>query len=235
MKISVIVPFYNEEKNLFFFLKTWSKKINLLKKKQETYFDFYFIDDGSTDNSIKIINHSQYPLNKYILKKENTGHGLTCKYGYEYIIKKKNYDYILQLDSDNQCDPRYLDLFLKKINAGKKFVFGNRNKRDDGYFRYLFSKLLRFIFFLRTGQTILDINCPYRMMKVNELKKIFKKINKNSKNKKIILFNSLLTHYIYKNSNISWINITFLKRKFGSSKYNLKMLFFQLYNLIKYV
>ena len=235
MKIAVIVPFYNEEKNLPFFLKTWSKKIDLLKKKFEIYFEFYFVDDGSTDNSIKTINHSQYPLKKFILKKKNTGHGLTCKYGYEYIIKKKTYHYILQLDSDNQCDPRYLDFFLKSIYVEKKFVFGNRYRRDDGFFRFIFSKLLRFIFFLRTGQMILDINCPYRLMKVSELKIILKKINKKSNNKKIILFNCLLTYYIHKNSNISWINIIFLKRKFGSSKYNLKQLFYQFYNLIKYV
>ena len=50
--------------------------------------------------SVKKIKHR-------IIKKKNSGHGDTCRYGYKYIIKKfKKFEYILQIDSDNQCDPK---------------------------------------------------------------------------------------------------------------------------------
>ena len=53
--IAVIVPFYNEEDNLEFFIKEWLKVIN--DKKFAIYeFYFFFINDGSTDNFQKHLN-----------------------------------------------------------------------------------------------------------------------------------------------------------------------------------
>ena len=52
-----------------------------------------------------------------IIHKKNSGHGDTCRYGYNLIIKKyKYFDYILQIDSDNQCDPKYLIKICQIIN-----------------------------------------------------------------------------------------------------------------------
>lgn len=54
MKIAIIVPFYNEENNLTYFINEWEKFLNSKKKISNVFF-FYFINDGSTDNSVNEI------------------------------------------------------------------------------------------------------------------------------------------------------------------------------------
>ena len=51
-KIAIVVPFYNEEENLVFFIKEWEKFISKNKSYKELLF-FYFVNDGSTDQSVK--------------------------------------------------------------------------------------------------------------------------------------------------------------------------------------
>ena len=112
MKIAIIIPFYNEEQNLLHFLNEWN---NLLKSfdKKKYKLNFFFINDGSTDNSVEIIRKNSDKLKFKIINKKNSGHGDTCKYGYDLITNKNySYDYLLQIDSDNQCNPKYLINFL---------------------------------------------------------------------------------------------------------------------------
>ena len=80
MKIAVIVPFYNEQKNLLFFVKEWEKFI-LSNKKLKNLLFFYFINDGSTDKSKIKIKKTIKNLNFKIIDKKNSGHGDTCKFG----------------------------------------------------------------------------------------------------------------------------------------------------------
>ncbi len=228
MKIAILVPFYNEKNNLVSFIKEWE---NYLKKKGNLYKNllFVFIDDGSTDGSSKIIRNKIERLKFVILKKKNSGHGATCKFGYTFIMKQyKKCKYILQIDSDNQCDPKY---FLKIYNLIKKkkysFVFGYRNIREDGYLRFIISKIMSFSFFIKKLIYVKDLNTPYRIMQVEELKKILVILNKNNRYKKIELFNCLLSYGIKKYNNIHWINIKFRKRKYGNTNYN----FFKMLNL----
>ena len=65
MKIAIIIPFYNEEQNLHYFLKEWNNFLKSLRKKKYVL-NFFFINDGSTDYSVEIIkkNSDKY---EYIL------------------------------------------------------------------------------------------------------------------------------------------------------------------------
>ena len=54
MKIAILIPFYNEKKNLIFFKKEW-KKILINKQKIKKNLFFLFLNDGSTDQSVKVI------------------------------------------------------------------------------------------------------------------------------------------------------------------------------------
>ena len=112
---------------------------NIIKK-----YKFFVINDGSTDNThneiIKIKNKSIY-----YVKQKNIGHGNSCLKGYKLAIKNK-FDLILQIDSDNQCDPKYFKKFIKSIKK-HDVVFGYRNKRDDGYIRKIFSLILSLFIF----------------------------------------------------------------------------------------
>ena len=226
MRIAIIVPFYNEKDNLPFFINEWESFLNLNKKLRNKFF-FYFINDGSTDDSLKQIQNNIKSLKFKIITKKNTGHGDSCRFGYNLIVNKyKNFDYIMQIDADNQCDPKYIINFYYLIVKKKyKFIFGYRKIRNDGKIRYLISRIMSLIFFIKKFLYIKDLNTPYRVMKVSELKQILNIINKNTTYKKIKLFNCVLSYVINKKYKINWININFRSRYMGVSKYNfLKML-----------
>lgn len=220
-KIAIVVPFYNENDNLIFFVKEWEKFLDKNINLRKVLF-FYFINDGSIDNSKESLKKNIKKLKYFIVDKVNSGHGDTCKYGYELIIKSKtNYSYILQIDSDNQCDPKYLIEFINQIKKNNfRFIFGYRKKRYDGYLRSIISKLLSLSIFLKKFVFIKDLNTPYRLMETNSLRNVMNLMNKKKKYKNIILFNCVLAYEINNIYQIKWININFRKRKFGKSKFN---------------
>jgi hypothetical protein len=236
MKIAVVVPFYNEEKNLIFFLKEWSNYF-YLKKKIRNDFTFFFINDGSTDNSVKIITKKTTNFKFKIINKKNTGHSDSCRFAYKFIIRNyKKFNYIMQIDSDNQCNPKYLDIFLNLIlKKNFFFIFGYRFQRADGYLRYIFSRIMSYAVFAKKFLFIKDLNVPYRIMRVIELKKILKEIDKDKNYKKIKLFNCLLTYVIQKKYPITWINIVFRKRYYGKSKYSFVKMAYIFLNFIFFI
>lgn len=222
MRIAIVVPFFNEEKNLIFFVKEWN---NYFIKNKFRNITFFFIDDGSTDKSLVCLKNALLSsrLNYKLLIKKNSGHGSTCEFGYKYIIKK-NFDYLLQIDSDNQCDPNYFSKFYDKIkNKNFNFIFGYRKSREDGNYRILMSRLMALTLYLKKRIYIKDLNTPYRIMNVDKLKNILKKINRENKN--VELFNCMLSYEIVKKYEINWIDIKFRKRYYGSTKFSMtKML-----------
>ena len=219
--LAIIIPVYNEEKNISKLLSDW---LRIVPKYHKKNYKFIIINDGSIDkthNKIKKIK-SKYI---YYIRQKNIGHGSTCIKGYKLAIKK-NFDTILQIDSDDQCDPKYFKLFLKEIKR-YDVVFGYRIHREDGYFRKIFSHILSLLIFLKTFVYIKDSNVPYRMIKIDVLKKTINNIPK-----KVILKNVYLSYLIVKSHSIKWVNINFKKRKFGKSKYNLLNMISMTINLI---
>ena len=168
--LAIIIPVFNEEKNISKLLFNWLRIVPRYYRKK---YRFIIINDGSTDkthNRIKKIK-SKYI---YYIKQKNIGHGDTCIKGYKLAIKKK-FDTILQIDGDDQCDPKYFHLFLEEIKS-RDVVFGYRAQREDGYLRKIFSIILSILIFLRTFVYIKDSNVPYRMIKRKVLEKVINKV-----------------------------------------------------------
>ena len=225
-KIAVVIPFYNEEDNLVYFLNEWQKFISKRKSYKKNLF-FYFINDGSIDQSVKKINNNCKKLKFKIINKKNSGHGDSCKFAYNLIVKNKpKFQYILQIDSDNQCDPIYLVKFINLINIKQSdFIFGYRKYRQDGYIRFLISKVLSLTFYIKKFLYIKDLNTPYRLMKIDKLKNVLLNIKKSKKYKNIKLFNCVLSYEIIHKYHINWVDINFRKRVYGSSKFNFISMF----------
>ena len=77
MKISIIIPIYNSEKTL-------NKLINSIVNQTFTDYEIILVDDGSKDNSFKLMKELANKNKKIkIFTKKNEGPGLTRKYGYE--------------------------------------------------------------------------------------------------------------------------------------------------------
>ena len=219
--LAIIIPVYNEEGNIAKLLEEWTKIVPKYYKKK---YKFFVINDGSTDNThneiIKIKNKSIY-----YVKQKNIGHGNSCLKGYKLAIKNK-FDLILQIDSDNQCDPKYFKKFIKSIKK-HDVVFGYRNKRDDGYIRKIFSLILSLFIFFRTFTFFKDSNVPYRIIKKKVLKKVVNDIPS-----KVMLKNVYLSYLIQRKFKIEWINIRFRKRVFGKTNYNFVKMIIMTLNLL---
>ena len=220
-KLAIIIPVFNEEKNIKKLIFDWMKEVSKFYKKN---FKIIIINDGSFDNTHNKIKKIKNKSILYINQK-NIGHGNTCLKGYKLAIKKK-YDLIFQIDSDNQCDPKYFKHFINKIGRADA-VFGNRITREDGIIRIIFSKILSVIIFLRTFVYVTDSNVPYRMIKRRILEKVIKRIPTS-----VELKNVYLSYLIQKYYKIHWININFRKRLFGKTKYNFGKLAYMVINLL---
>ena len=127
--ISIIFPFYNEESRLNQCFKDINAFNKNNKKKDKEYI---FVDDGSNDNSLKLVKHFINKQNnkkvkyKLISIKKNTGKGFALKKGV-LAAKKK---WILTLDTDISVSLSQINIWIKKnyINNKKKEIyFGSRN------------------------------------------------------------------------------------------------------------
>ncbi|MBO6022899.1 glycosyltransferase family 2 protein [bacterium] len=116
-KILIVIPAYNEEKNIL-------NTINNLKKN--TTLDFIVVNDGSKDSTLKILTDNQIP---YINHEINKGLSESLRTGMIYAINN-NYDYILQMDGDNQHNPKDIINFSNNANNKNQIIIGNRYKNN---------------------------------------------------------------------------------------------------------
>ena len=108
-RFSVIIPIYNKEKDV----ETTIKSV-----LNQTYIDYEIIlvDDGSTDNSLNIVNAIEDDRIQ-IFTKQNEGVSKTRNYG----ITKAKAEYIAFLDADDYWYPNHLEILHNLI---KKFTKG---------------------------------------------------------------------------------------------------------------
>lgn len=105
IKVSIVVPIYNSAVYL-------GKCIESIISQSYKNLEIILVDDGSTDNSLKII--KEYKKNDNRIKffhKENGGLSSTRNFG----LKKATGEYIMFIDSDDYIDNRMVELMLKKI------------------------------------------------------------------------------------------------------------------------
>ena len=110
MKICVIIPTLNEEKNI-------SKLFDKIKKTK-IRLDILFIDDSSTDNSQKIIKKLKKKNSyiKYIFRNNKVGIGSAHKDGIKYVYKKK-YDLLISTPQSKPLNPTNLVIASYAIPA----------------------------------------------------------------------------------------------------------------------
>ncbi len=117
-KITIIIPVFNEEKTIVDILRSVNNQ-----KIDDVEFEIIVIDDGSKDDSLKILHEHNELFSKLIELKPNMGKGNAVKAG----LKAATGDYVLFQDADLEYDPNdYNKLFLpvKKFNAD--LVIGSR-------------------------------------------------------------------------------------------------------------
>jgi dolichol-phosphate mannosyltransferase len=203
----IVMPAYNEEASVGQVLEEWLPVLRSLKVR----FVFAVLNDGSTDRTLEILyeQENRNPEIK-IFNKPNTGHGRSCIYGYQEALKS-GADWVLQIDSDGQCDAKYFPRFW----TGRKnhnVLMGFRYYRKDGWLRLLVSRIVTVVVFVAGGVWVWDPNVPYRLVAAGALQRTLQP-NPND----FDLSNVLISARLRRSNKIKWIPIVFRQRYGGSS------------------
>ncbi len=128
-KISVVVPIYNEEKNIAELCSRLHQVLSSLPYR----FEIILVNDGSSDDSARILSEMAIIFSelKGIDLAGNYGQTIALRAGFE-LAKG---DVIIAMDGDLQHDPLDIIRFMKKIEEGYDLVGGAKEKRPDGWFK----------------------------------------------------------------------------------------------------
>lgn len=164
MKISVVVPVYNEEASL----KELCRQIQQASPEAEVV----FVDDGSKDGSWKVITElaAAHPgLVKGLRHRRNFGKAAALTVGF----RNATGDIIFTMDADLQDDPAEIPNFIAKLDEGFDMVSGWKKVRHDPLIdKTIPSRLFNAATTFLTGVKLHDFNCgfkAYRREVVEEL------------------------------------------------------------------
>ena len=146
MKTLIIIPAYNEEKNL-------ERVVNMLIENYPQY-DYVVVNDCSKDNTRAVCIKNNYNL---IDLPVNLGLSGAVQAGYKYAYKH-GYDVAIQYDGDGQHRPEYIDKLIVAIKNGADIAIGSRFVTEPKplSMRMIGSRLISFMIKMVTGIEVKD-------------------------------------------------------------------------------
>ena len=174
-ELAVVMPIYNEAANIASVVREWFASLESVAPD----FLLFAINDGSKDETPLVLSSlgSELGPRLRIVNKPNSGHGGTCREGYELALAC-GAPWIFQIDSDGQCDPAFFQEIYEQRSAND-CVFGYRRTRDDGFGRLLIARSYRILLWILTGAFMRDANVPYRLMRANALRSALSRVPAN--------------------------------------------------------
>ncbi|WP_341932192.1 glycosyltransferase family 2 protein [Streptococcus pluranimalium] len=159
--LSIVVPCYNEEETILPFFKAMRK----VEKKfaNELLFDYYFINDGSSDNTLDILrNISRSYLNvHYLSLSRNFGKEAALLAGLEEVKG----DFVTVIDADLQDPPELLTEMYAKIQEGYDVVGTRRvDRKGEPPLRSFFARTFYWLINLVSSTEIVDGVRDFRLM-----------------------------------------------------------------------
>ena len=158
MKVSVIIPVYNESEILSELVTTLFRTL----QDQLYSWEILFIDDGSSDGSFQQLKSIAEENPEHIIVialRRNFGQTAAIAAGIDHA----NGDVLVLMDADMQNDPTDIPLLLKKIDEGYDVVSGWRvNRKDNKITRVLPSRIANKLISWVTGVHLHDYGCSLK-------------------------------------------------------------------------
>lgn len=207
--LSVIIPIFNEESNVW---KLHEELIEVLKRTGKKC-EIIYVDDASSDKSvdnlvaaIKKIPRNENIFSRLILLRRNFGQtaatsaGIDCARG----------EVVAFLDADLQNDPADLQPMLHKLNTGFDAVVGWRKDRHDSSLRVFLSNAANFLVRIVFHTPFRDLGCSLKVIRRDFLRdtRIY---GESHRLISILLF--------WKGASIAQVEVNHRKRISGKSKY----------------
>ena len=158
MKVSIIVPVYNEEQNIGLLYKAVEKSA----KTMGIPWELILVDDGSQDNSLEKIKDivKEHPKHvSAVVLRRNFGQTAAIAAG----IDHSEGEIIILLDADLQNDPADIPIMVKKLAEGYDLVSGWRFHRQDKFLTRTFpSRIANSLISAVTGVKLHDYGCTLK-------------------------------------------------------------------------
>ena len=160
MKLSVVIPIYNEEENI----RPLHEELRSVLDGLDCEGEIVYVDDGSSDRSLEILEEIQGrdPDVVVVSFRRNFGQTAAMAAGFDYASG----EVIVTMDGDLQNDPRDIPTLLEKMNEGYDLVSGWRHNRQDAFLnRKLPSMIANRIISAVTGVHLHDYGCTLKMFR----------------------------------------------------------------------
>lgn len=155
--LSIIIPVFNEEKNISPLLS------RLLEIVKDYNYEIIFVSDGSKDNTAaEIKKHAETnPRIKLVSFYRNFGHQMALTCGYRYAKG----DCVITIDADLQDPPEIIHEMIAKWKEGVKVVYAKRKTREvDSYFKKQTASLFYWLINFLSETPIPDEVGDYRLL-----------------------------------------------------------------------
>lgn len=228
MKVAVMIPTYNERGNIGPLL---DKIVSLSIRELQVI----VVDDDSPDGTWEIVRDrmKNNPGIRLLRRMENRGRGLAGAAGFKYALEI-GADCVIEMDGDFSHDPSYIPDFVRTIRdydvvLGSRFVAGG-DSEGRGFVRKIISRFAGAYMRLVLGFRMNDPTSGYRCFR----KEVLEKIDLSGL-KAVGPF--IVTAVLYRchkmGFRIGEIPIVFKERESGSSKLGLKVLFKNLFGVLR--
>lgn len=217
MKISIVIPIYNEEENI----NLLYQKIKDVMDSKNYNYEIIFVDDGSQDNSLNILREIQKNDEKVIVISLRKNFGQTSAFaaGFDYATG----DVIITMDGDLQNDPEDISELIE-LSKEYDIVSGWRKNRKDPFIsRRLPSMIANWLISKVTGVKLHDYGCSLKAYR----KDVLKNINLYGEMHRFIP--AVASQYGVR---ITEVETKHHPRKFGKSKYGISRTFKVILDLI---
>lgn len=175
-KISVIIPVYNEESDIY---SNLDETATVLKGAFDQNYEIVAVDDGSRDHTYREMEKAARKLNKVKAVKLDVhqGKGAALRYGFHFATG----DLVAFLDADLDLHPGQLVSFYKIMEKTHSDIVIGSKRHPESVFDYpkrrrvlsFFYQLLIFILF---GLPVSDTQVGLKLFKYEVLKKVFPKL-----------------------------------------------------------
>ena len=208
MNFSVIIPLYNEEKNIEILNKELNTVLKKINNSKNHSFEIIYIDDGSIDNTYEVANSFRNTITTILIKNfKNLSQSKSILNG----IENSNYNNIILMDGDLQNDPNDIEEMINHYSEkNRTIVHGFRKNRKDSYFtKILPSKIANSIVRFLTNSKIKDHGCSLKIFDKNlfEIENFFGD------------FHRLFAAQINQKYDIRQVPVNHRHRKYGKSNY----------------
>ncbi|MCH7744812.1 MAG: glycosyltransferase family 2 protein [Chloroflexi bacterium] len=205
--VSIVIPIHNEEESL----TQLYEEVKGVLETLDISWELIFIDDGSTDTSLDILNAIQNSDSRVrvIQLRRNFGQTAAMAAGFDYAQG----EVIITMDGDLQNDPADIPRLLKKLDEGYDIVSGWRKDRKDSFLtKSLPSKLSNMLASWLTGVHLHDYGCTLKAYR----REVIERINLYGELHRYIpaVASSI-------GANVAEIDVKHSARLYGKSKYGM--------------